>query len=194
MKKLAFDSSNWKLIGTINDLIDLVNSQQEAIEKLERVFETQTVPDIMLPATKKPYKIIEMNPSELSQLLDTEQADDKPVSCRKCMTNTHIELCCPKSYTHRTDKVSARDMASRNPSPEAKKALEAAVQQSQEDMNKMSTHRTVTLRIPKDMTVGRAIYKSWDYDDSYDDDVEQYLRHMSDTDLQKALDEVQPNE
>ncbi len=35
MKKLAFDSSNWKLIGTINDLIDLVNSQQEAIEKLE---------------------------------------------------------------------------------------------------------------------------------------------------------------
>ena len=36
MKKLAFDSSNWKLIGTINDLIDLVNSQQEAIEKLEK--------------------------------------------------------------------------------------------------------------------------------------------------------------
>lgn len=35
MKKLAFDSSNWKLIGTINDLIDLVNSQQKAIEKLE---------------------------------------------------------------------------------------------------------------------------------------------------------------
>ena len=102
MKKLPFDSSDWKKIGTINDLIDLVNSQQEAIEKLERVFETQTVPDIMLPATKKPYKIIEMNPSELSQLLDTEQADDKPVSCRKCMTNTHIELCCPKSDTHRT--------------------------------------------------------------------------------------------
>lgn len=35
MKKLAFDSSNWKLIGTINDLIDLVNSQQEAIERLQ---------------------------------------------------------------------------------------------------------------------------------------------------------------
>lgn len=36
MKKLPFDSSDWKKIGTINDLIDLVNSQQEAIEKLER--------------------------------------------------------------------------------------------------------------------------------------------------------------
>ncbi len=35
MKKLAFDSSNWKLIGTINDLIDLVNSQQEAIGELQ---------------------------------------------------------------------------------------------------------------------------------------------------------------
>lgn len=85
MKKLGPinpDIENWDLLllacGKIDDLIDLVNSQQEAIEKLERVFETQTVPDIMLPATKKPYKIIEMNPSELSQLLDTEQADDKP--------------------------------------------------------------------------------------------------------------------
>ena len=43
MKKLAFDSSNWKLIGTINDLIDLVNSQQEAIERLEKVITRDTV-------------------------------------------------------------------------------------------------------------------------------------------------------
>ena len=148
MKKLPFDSSDWKKIGTINDLIDLVNSQQEAIEKLERVFETQTVPDIMLPATKKPYKIIEMNPSELSQLLDTEQADDKPVSCRKCMTNTHIELCCPKS----------------------------------------DTHRTVTLRIPKDECLGGVILDLADKVGSLS------LYNLSDTDLQKALDEVQPNE
>ena len=102
MKKLPEYTSDDNMFFYMNALVDLVNSQQEAIEKLERVFETQTVPDIMLPATKKPYKIIEMNPSELSQLLDTEQADDKPVSCRKCMTNTHIELCCPKSDTHRT--------------------------------------------------------------------------------------------
>ena len=76
MKKLPEYTSDDNMFFYMNALVDLVNSQQEAIEKLERVFETQTVPDIMLPATKKPYKIIEMNPSELSQLLDTEQADD----------------------------------------------------------------------------------------------------------------------
>ena len=43
MKKLPFDSSDWKKIGTINDLIDLVNSQQEAIEKLEKVITRETV-------------------------------------------------------------------------------------------------------------------------------------------------------
>lgn len=143
MKKLAFDSSNWKLIGTINDLIDLVNSQQEAIEKLESKVWTADFIEKYRPALEnlaktddKPYKIIEMNPSELSQLLDT--------------------------------------------------------------------HRTVTLRIPKDMTVGEVLWYLW---------ADFYTRHetstlslaiwlltMSDTDLQAEIDklgkrdEVQPNE
>ena len=126
MKKLPEYTSDDNMFFYMNALVDLVNSQQEAIEKLERVFETQTVPDIMLPATKKPYKIIEMNPSELSQLLDTEQADD--------------------------------------------------------------THRTVTLRIPKDECLGGVILDLADKVGSLS------LYNLSDTDLQKALDEVQPNE
>lgn len=105
MKKLAFDSSNWKLIGTINDLIDLVNSQQEAIEGL--------------------------------------------------LAN--------RTYGH--DEV---DML-------GNLAREAD-----------DTHRTVTLRIPKGMRVGEAMYEVWTeiIGDSYG------ILEISDTDLQKALDEV----
>ena len=49
------------------------------------------------------------------------------------------------------------------------------------------THRTVTLRIPKGMRIGEAIYQAEGRNG------ESYF-HMSDTDLQKALNEVQPNE
>jgi len=153
MKKLAFDSSNWKLIGTINDLIDLVNSQQEAIEKLESKVWTAGFIEKYRPA-----------------LENLAEADD----------------------THRTEKVDPRDMASRNPSPEAKKALETAVQEAQEDINRISTHRTVTLRIPKGMRVGEAITsipRGVGTSDFY-----LWLCEAPDTDLQKALDEVQPNE
>ena len=56
------------------------------------------------------------------------------------------------------------------------------------------THRTVTLRIPKGMTIGEAISEAFKGSDYYvyigdlDDNI------LQDTDLQKALDEVQPNE
>lgn len=146
MKKLAFDSSNWKLIGTINDLIDLVNSQQEAIEKLESKVWTAGFIEKYRPA-----------------LENLAEAD-----------------------THRTDKVDPRDMASRNPSPEAKKVLETAVQEAQEDINRISTHRTVTLRIPKGMRVGDAFNLAYLFSDS---SWEEFITR-SDTDLQKALDEV----
>jgi hypothetical protein len=53
------------------------------------------------------------------------------------------------------------------------------------------THRTVTLRIPKGMTVGKAI---WSTLDQRDENCLYRLFEQSDTDLQKALDEVQPNE
>ena len=142
----------FKIENTINKLIDLVNSQQEAIEKLERVFETQTVPDIMLPATKKPYKIIEMNPSELSQLLDTEPADDKPDGLNGALADYKMK--------------------------EIKKDLD--------------THRTFTLRIPKGKTIAEAV--AWALFRFEKDEDITGPASISDTDLQKALDEVQPNE
>ena len=196
MKKLGPinpDIENWDLLllacGKIDDLIDLVNSQQEAIKKLERVYGTQTIPDIVLPADDKPkdrYRL--MLTTSYSGIVENRLFDTKE-EAEAVIGLIHKAM---RGDTHRTDKVSARDMASRNPSPEAKKALEAAVQQSQEDMNKMSTHRTVTLRIPKGMRVGKALFEAWDNDsDDIWSDLDEWLQDISDTDLQKALDEVE---
>jgi len=56
------------------------------------------------------------------------------------------------------------------------------------------THRTVTLRIPNGMRIGEAISEAYPGGDSYLDSLSGWLIESSDTDLQKALDEVQPNE
>lgn len=136
----------WSLIISHNELIDLVNSQQEAIGELQT--EIGVLRNMVLQSQEAIEKLEEHVDHEARHV--SEQADDKPVSCRKCMTNTHIELCCPKS----------------------------------------DTHRTVTLRIPKGMRIGEAMYEVWTeiIGDSYG------ILEISDTDLQKALDEVQPNE
>lgn len=126
MKKLPFDSSDWKKIGTINDLIDLVNSQQEAIEKLEKVITRETV----RIAT--------------DDIIDALSGSEEP-----------IEMVSKARYA---EKLGIHD-----------------------------THRTVTLRIPKGMTVGRTILEAMGSSQSS-------VLSKSDTDLQKALDEVQPNE
>lgn len=163
---LTVDASH--LIGVVNDLIDLVNSQQEAIEKLESKVWTADFIEKYRPALESLAK-----------------ADDKPeYEYGNSITKVKLDgtvLTVPD--THRTEKVDPRDMASRNPSPEAKKALETAVQEAQEDINRISTHRTVTLRIPKGMSIVEAI------EEAYQDTI-----IHTDTDLQKALDEVQPNE
>lgn len=64
---------------------------------------------------------------------------------------------------------------------ELRKTYDAAVKYA------MDTHRTVTLRIPKGMTIGRTILEAMGSSQSS-------VLSKSDTDLQKALDEVQPNE
>ena len=121
MKKLPFDSSDWKKIGTINDLIDLVNSQQEAIEKLEKVITRETV----RIAT--------------DDIIDALSGSEEP-----------IEMVSKARYA---EKLGIHD-----------------------------THRTVTLRIPKGLTLVEALF--------YAD----LSLNMSDNQAQKALDEVQPNE
>lgn len=171
----------------INGLIDLVNSQQEAIgelqteigvlrnmvlqsqeaiEKLEKqVHGTKRIDHLVTSVTTAEGGIvtIRFNEEALKEYAKSfvEPAED------------------PDTDTHRTEKVDPRDMASRNPSPEAKKALETAVQEAQEDINRISTHRTVTLRIPKGMSIVEAI------EEAYQDTI-----IHTDTDLQKALDEV----
>lgn len=124
MKKLEkrnFESmpSKWlteDMAKKLNDLIDLVNSQQEAIEKLEN-----------------------RHTGEYCEVCNTtghKPADDKP-----------------------------------------------------------DTHRTVTLRIPKGMKLSLAIYLAFKNDEAYHKvSLLDWLLDQSDTDLQKALDEVQPNE
>ena len=138
MKKLGPinpDIENWDLLllacGKIDDLIDLVNSQQEAIEKLEK---------------RLSFFEVYGNPSSPP----LEPADDKP------------------EYNFDKFAQGAREYAEKN-----------------------DTHRTVTLRIPKGMRIGEAMWKArtspgLQYLDTFWD--------LSDTDLQKALDEVQPNE
>ena len=119
--------------GKINQLVDLVNSQQEAIEKLDKVITR----DIVRVAT--------------DDIIDALSGSEEP-----------IEMVSKARYA---EKLGIHD-----------------------------THRTVTLRIPKGMTVGEAISEAFKDSDYYvyigdlDDNI------LQDTDLQKALDEVQPNE
>lgn len=54
------------------------------------------------------------------------------------------------------------------------------------------THRTVTLRIPKGMKLSLAIYLAFKNDEAYHKvSLLDWLLDQSDTDLQKALDEVE---
>ena len=121
MKKLP--SQPQDMFRKLNELIDLVNSQQEAIEKLQ--------------------EHVDHEARHVS-----EPADDKP------------------EYSF--DKFA---------------------QGAKEYVEKNDTHRTVTLRIPKGMRIGEAIRQVW-----MEAANSGYLGSVSDTDLQKALDEVQPNE
>ncbi len=79
-----------------------------------------------------------------------------------------------------------------NSQQEAIEKLESVVSQFeyQRDNDKPAddTHRTVTLRIPKGMRIGEAIRQVW-----MEAANSGYLGSVSDTDLQKALDEVENN-
>lgn len=140
--------------AVLKRLIDLVNSQQEAIEKLEN-----------------------RHTGEYCEVCNTtghKPADDKP------------------------EKVTLHDIVTNT--PEGSAAVDRALERSAERQNEMKrkaeeirdTHRTVTLRIPKGMRIGEAITsirRGVGVSDFY-----LWLCEAPDTDLQKVLDEVQPNE
>ena len=127
MKKLPEYTSDDNMFFYMNALVDLVNSQQEAIEKLEKVITRETV----RIAT--------------DDIIDALSGSEEP-----------IEMVSKARYA---EKLGIHD-----------------------------THRTVTLRIPKDECLGGVILDLADKVGSLS------LYNLSDTDLQKALDEVQPNE
>ena len=127
MKKLPEYTSDDNMFFYMNALVDLVNSQQEAIEKLEKVITRETV----RIAT--------------DEIIDALSGSEEP-----------IEMVSKARYA---EKLGIHD-----------------------------THRTVTLRIPKDECLGGVVLDLADKVGSLS------LYNLSDTDLQKAFDEVQPNE
>ena len=131
---LTVDASH--LIGVVNDLIDLVNSQQEAIGEL------QTEIGVLR-----------------NMVLQSQEAIEKLES--KVWTAGFIE-----KYRPALENLAEAD----------------------------DTHRTVTLRIPKGMRVGEAIETAWQRSNGPDVEDKWHMFEVLDTDLQKALDEVQPNE
>lgn len=136
MKKLEtqYSIDAYDCADKINDLIDLVNSQQEAIEKLQ--------------------EHVDHEARHVS-----EPADDKP----------EYKLPGTEEVIEKLDRATLRpNLVDSIPS---------------------DTHRTVTLRIPNGMRIGEAIRQVW-----MEAANSGYLGSVSDTDLQKALDEVQPNE
>ena len=142
MKKLP--SQPQDMFRKLNELIDLVNSQQEAIGELQT--EIGVLRNMVLQSQEAIEKLEEHVDHEARHV--SEPADDKP------------------EYSF--DKFA---------------------QGAKEYVEKNDTHRTVTLRIPKGMRIGEAIRQVW-----MEAANSGYLGSVSDTDLQKALDEVQPNE
>ena len=133
MKKLPEYTSDDNMFFYMNALVDLVNSQQEAIEKLEKVITRETV----RIAT--------------DEIIDALSGSEEP-----------IEMVSKARYA---EKLGIHD-----------------------------THRTVTLRIPKGMTVGEALSLAFRKSGNDYVTASKWLYLSSDTDLQKALDEVKPNE
>jgi len=139
---LTVDASH--LIGVVNDLIDLVDSQQEALGELQT--EIGVLRNMVLQSQEAIERLQEHVDHEARHV--SEPADDKP------------------EYPW-TDKSKAR------------------VARYEQNLAEADTHRTVTLRIPKGMRVGEAIRQVW-----MEAANSGYLGSVSDTDLQKALDEV----
>jgi ABC-type Fe3+/spermidine/putrescine transport system ATPase subunit len=185
VKKLPknYTISVYGCVDTINDLIDLVNSQQEAIgelqteigvlrnmvlqsqeaiEKLESKVWTAGFIEKYRPALENLAEAADDKPTakEIARAILDEPLDDKP-------ENKNYKLVTESEPFDRVEYEKAKFVRDRE------KVRFAG----------LDTHRTVTLRIPKGMSIVEAI------EEAYQDTI-----IHTDTDLQKALDEVQPNE
>ncbi len=184
---LTVDASH--LIGVVNDLIDLVNSQQEAIGELQT--EIGVLRNMVLQSQEAIEKLeskvwtagfIEKYRPALEFL--AEAADDKPTA-KEIARDILDEPLDDKPENKNYKLVTESEPFDRVEYEKAKFVRD----REKVRFAGLDTHRTVTLRIPKGMRIGEAIRQVW-MEAAYSG----YLGSVSDTDLQKALDEVQPNE
>jgi hypothetical protein len=162
MKKLDIDvweQRQWAMGSKINEAIDLINSHSEAIERLRD--------DTFIEFEKVKHALQDHYRDPKAH----EPTDDK------LLVNKAVEKALQRfaemKYNEPTDdkpeyKLSDPPIGSPNPD---------------------DTHRTVTLRIPKDMTVGEAITEAW-YEDNRWIEASDWLEYVSDTDLQAAIDKI----
>lgn len=166
-----------RTIVAVQEIIGLINSHSEAIEELKnnQVTAVMETPDMMKIFWKDKHIVLK-NP---------EPTDDKPVdkseSIAKAFHNTYERLA--PSFGYSTRKSSAVPWEE---VPDNNKALMIAT--VREVMNSSlpepdDTHRTVTLRIPKDMTIGRTIIEVMGSSQSS-------VLSKSDTDLQAEIDKI----
>jgi len=169
MKKLP--SQPQDMFRKLNELIDLVNSQQEAIEKLESKVWTAGFIEKYRPALENLAEAADDKPTakEIARAILDEPLDDKPES-------KNYKLVTESEPFDRVEYEKAKFVRDRE------KVRFAG----------LDTHRTVALRIPKGMRIGDALYEAFRKSEG----VYAWIQfcNQSDTDLQKALDEVQPNE
>lgn len=146
----------FKIENKTNQLIDLVYSQQEAIEKLKGANQVE------IDYVRKHFG----------------KFDDRIEKLEKVITRETVRIA--------TDDIIDALSGSEEPIEMVSKARYA------EKLGIHDTHRTVTLRIPNGMRIGKALFEAWDNDgDDVWSDLDEWLRGISDTDLQKALDEVE---
>jgi len=188
---LTVDASH--LIGVVNDLIDIVNSQQEAIEKLEkRMWEVDTPEgghNIWGRDIDKRLCKVEAESKAMGEALVTHY--NHP-DAHKPIAEEPLEMVSKARYA---EKLGIHN----NPHEHVYRCQDC--EKMQAEVTETDTHRTVTLRIPKGMTVGEIFEE---IDNTYDwarwggrwfgQLKDEEVKILFDEVTQKALDEVQPNE
>lgn len=178
MKKLPEYTSDDNMFFYMNALVDLVNSQQEAIEKLKE--------DIR-PYTEEELSKMSFWPNREKGEIAMGEKISEPADDKATITTVGtVEdgkaigwgFDCRDEIPGMTFNADCTQLIAGYTIEELKKIADA-------------THRTVTLRIPKGMTIGDIMWRAFTADSTTPYAFGEWLALLSDTDLQKALDEVE---
>lgn len=169
MKKLPEYTSDDNMFFYMNALVDLVNSQQEAIEKLAERLE--------LTERRARYACLHALKRENEEL-----ADDKAPITTVGIVENGVAIGWGFEWKENTIYP--------NYNSDGKELIAGY---TIEELKKIAddTHRTVTLRIPKEKTLGEALWDAFDQENQNPDiSMGEWLLDRPDTDLQKALDKL----